>query len=168
MHKLATRFAALLLVVTVAACSDDTGQLTVTGEPPTVTLAPASAAAESAARFAAEDGIRLAFANFANTNVSQAERDAAVEGGERASAERAARWEQFKGQAASASFVIDDIRLVSATEAEVDFRVRWGDRPSPVIPDVVRGSAVLQAGNWRVSKATACKLAAAIGNSCLV
>jgi hypothetical protein len=177
-----TGIAALLLILATAACSDEPGQLTVTGDisdagtvPVTTaisTVVPTTAAAGAAAGepslIAAEAEIRHAYATFANANVTQAERDAAVEGGDQASAERTARWEQFKGQAALASFVIDEIRFVSATEADVDFHVRYGNGPSPVVPDVVHGGAVLRDGHWRVSKATACFLAKAVGNTCIL
>ena len=176
-----TGIAALLLILATAACSDEPGQLTVTGDisdggtvPVTTgisTVVPTTqspTAAGEPSLIAAEAEIRRAYANFSNVNVTQAERDAAVEGGEQASAERTARWEQFKGQAALASFVIDEIRFVSATEADVDFHVRYGNGPSPVVPDVVHGGAVLRDGHWRVSKATACFLAKAVGNTCIL
>ena len=67
-----------------------------------------------------------------------------------------------------ASFVIDEIRFVSATEADVDFHVRYGNAPSPVVPNVVHGGAVLRDGHWRVSKATVCFLASAVGNTCVL
>ena len=171
------RIAALLLVLTLSACSDDTGRLTVTAEgvddgaaavSTTVAVVETTTTPAEPSRIAAEAEIRRAYANFANVNVTQAERDAAVEGGEQASAERTARWEQFKGQAAFASFAIDEIRFVSATEADVDFHVRYGNGPSPVVPNVVNGGAVLRDGHWRVSKATACFLAKAVGNTCIL
>ena len=171
----------LLLILVTAACSDEPGQLTVTGDitdagtlPVTTaisTVVPTTrspAAAGEPSLIAAEAEIRLAFANFANVNVTQAERDAAVEGGQQATVERTARWEQFKGQAAMASFVIDEIRFVSATEADVDFHVRYGNGPSPVVPNVVHGAAVLRDGHWRVSKTTVCFLANAVGNTCVL
>ena len=173
-----TGIAVLLFVLTMAACSDDTGRLTVTAESDdnggaaavstTVPVVEATIAPGEPSRVAAEAEIRLAFANFANVNVTQAERDAAVDGGEQMSAERTARWEQFKGQAAFASFVIEDIRFVSATEADVDFYVRYGNGPSPVVPNVVHGGAVLRDGHWRVSKTTVCFLAKSVGNSCIL
>ena len=173
-----TGIALLLLVLTMAACSDSTGRLTVTAESDdgggavavstTVPAGETTATPAEPSRVAAEAQIRLAFANFANVNVTQAERDAAVDGGEQASAERTARWEQFKGQAAFASFVIEEIRFVSATEADVDFYVRYGNGPSPLVPNVVHGGAVLRDGHWRVSKATVCFLAKSVGNTCIL
>jgi hypothetical protein len=171
----------LLLILATSACSDEPGQLTVTGDitdagtlPVTTaisTVVPTTrspAAGGEPSRLADEDEIRRAFATFSNVNVSQAERDAAVDGGVQASAERTARWEQFKGQAALASFVIDEIRFVSATEADVDFHVRYGNGPSPVVPNVVHGGAVFRDGQWRVSKATVCFLAKSVGNTCIL
>ncbi|MEO8693774.1 MAG: hypothetical protein ABI658_09670 [Acidimicrobiales bacterium] len=144
----------LLLVLAAAACSGEAGQLTVTGGEP--------------APLGAEDEIRRAFATFSNVNATQAERDAAVDGGTESAEIRRARWEQFKSQAAMASFVIDEIRFVSATEADVDFHVRYGDAPSPVVPNLVHGGAVLRDGHWRISKATVCFLASAVGNNCIL
>jgi hypothetical protein len=171
-----TGIAVLLVVLTMAACSDDPGRLVVTAESDdgaaavstTVPIVEATTTPGEPSRVAAEAEIRRAFANFANVNVTQAERDAAVDGGEQASAERAARWEQFKGQAALASFVIEEIRFVSASEADVDFHVRYGNEPSPVVPNVVHGGAVLRDGHWRVSKATVCFLARSIGSTCIL
>jgi hypothetical protein len=171
-----TGIAALLLVLTMTACSDGTGRLTVTadgkddgaaGVSTTVPIVEATTTPAEPSRVAAEAEIRRAFANFANVNVTQAERDAAVDGGEQASAERTVRWEQFKGQAAMASFVIDEIRFVSATEADVDFHIRYGNGPSPIVPNVVHGGAVLR-DHWRVSKATVCFLAKSIGSTCIL
>jgi hypothetical protein len=73
----------------------------------------------------------------------------------------------LKGQAANVTFVIDAIRFVSPTVAEVDFRILYLGRPSPVIPGVVHGGAVLQDGRWRVSKATTCALSTAMRIACL-
>src|SRR5687768_6860623 len=172
-----TGIAVLLLVLALAACSDGTGRLTVTAESEdggaavastTVPMVEVTGEATEPSRVAAEAEIRRAFANFANVNVTQAERDAAVDGGEQSSAERTARWEQFKGQAALASFVIDEIRFVSATEADVDFHVRYGNGPSPLVPNVVHGGAVLRDGHWRVNRTTVCFLAKAVGNTCVL
>jgi hypothetical protein len=166
-----------LVVLATAACSDEPAQLTVTGEiadrstVPVTTTVPvdgSTSAATEATKTAAENEIRRAYATFSNVNATQAERDAAVDGGEQSSPERTARWEQFKSQAALASFVIDEIRFVSDTQADVDFQVRYGNGPSPVLPNVVHGGAVLRDGHWRVSKATICFLATAIGNSCVI
>jgi len=145
----------LFVVLTTAACSDEAVTTTVP-------------AATEPSRLAAVDEIRWAYATFSNVNATQAERDAAVDGGDQSADVRRARWEQFKGQAAMASFVIDEIRFVSATEADVDFHVRYGNAPSPLVPNVVHGGAVLRDGHWRVSKATVCFLASAVGNSCIL
>lgn len=165
-----------LLVLTMTACSDGTGRLTVTAEgedggasavSTTVAVVESTIRAAEPSLIAAEAEIRRAFATFANVNVTQAERDAVVEGGEQDSAERTARWEQFKGQAAFASFAIDEIRFVSATEADVDFHVGYGNAPSPLVPNVVHGGAVLRDGHWRVTKATLCLLATSVGSTCI-
>src|SRR5207237_3165451 len=52
------------------------------------------------------------------------------------------------------------------TTADVDFHIRYGNGPAPVVPDMAPGGAVLQQGKWRVSRATACFLDAKIGDPC--
>ena len=113
----------------------------------------------------AEAQIRYAFSMIANTNATQAERDAAMEDGERTSAERAARLEQYRAAASGVVFVVDAIRFVSATDADVDFHLPGMGTPSA--PTILHGSAVVQGGHWRVSKKTACVLAALVGNTCV-
>ena len=162
----------MLLVVAITACSDEGGRLTVTTDPATVASSTAPVAVvppmtTAASKAEAEADIRHAYATFSNVNVTQAERDAAVEDGEITSVERAARWEQFKGQAAFASFVINEIRFVSDTRAEVDFYVRYGNGPSPILPNIVHGGAVVQGGHWRVSRDTTCALSSAVGTKCV-
>jgi hypothetical protein len=168
--------AALFFGLALAACANDRETLTVTAATAdaaltavssTTVVVAAPTTTSEAPLAAAEAEIRLAYATFSNVNVTQAERDAAVEDGEQHSAERMTRWEQFKDQAAFASFVIDEIRFVSATQADVDFHIHYGNGPSPVVPNVVHGGAVVQGGHWRVSRATTCALSSAVGTKCL-
>ena len=161
-------------MLAITACSDDGGRPTiiaadggaaVSSTLPDEVTPPFTAAEPSTAE--AEDQIRLAFANFANAKVTQAERNAAVEDGDNISPERTARWEQLKGSAAGVAFVVDDIRLVSATQADVDFHMVSVNAPSAGASKIIHGAAVLQGGRWRVSKTTTCALATSAGLTCL-
>ena len=159
---------AVSCMLAITACSDDGGPPTIIaadGGAVSSTLPPFTAAEPSTADV--EDQIRLAFANFANAKVTQAERNAAVEDGDNISPERAARWEQLKGSAAGVAFVVDDIRLVSATQADVDFHMVSVNAPSAGASKIIHGAAVLQGGHWRVSKTTTCALATSAGLTCL-
>jgi hypothetical protein len=165
---------ALSCALTTSACSDNGRPLTITtaDDVPadsstlvdgstTPSTAPGSSTAD------AEAEIRLAYANFANAKVTQAERNAAVEDGDKTSPERTARWEQLKGSAAGIAFVVDDVRLVSATRAEVDFHMVSVTAPSAGASSIIHGAAVVQDGHWRVSRATTCALATSAGLTCL-
>jgi hypothetical protein len=160
---------AVSCMLAITACSDDGGRPTIIaadgGAAVSSTLPPFTAAEPSTAD--AEEQIRLAFANFANAKVTQAERNAAVEDGDNISPERTARWEQLKGSASGVAFVVDDIRLVSATQADVDFHMVSVSAPSAGASKIIHGAAIVQGGRWRVSKATTCALATSAGLTCL-
>jgi hypothetical protein len=160
----------MFLVLAVAACSEETTLLDVAPANTAVasSTVPADAIVPSTTidTSAAEADIRHAFAMLANTNVTQAERDAAIEDGEQTSAARAGQFEKYKDQAAQISFVVDEIRITSATMADVDFHLQPKGAVTPNAPNIVHGGAVVQGGHWRVSKKTTCLLAALVGNRC--
>ena len=115
---------------------------------------------------AAEADIRHAYSTFANVKATDAERQAAVEDTGAPDPQAAANWAAGKAQAANTTFVVDTVQFTSPTTARVDFHILYGSGPSPVIPYEFHGSAILQEGHWRVTKATGCALGQAAGLPC--
>lgn len=61
---------------------------------------------------------------------------------------------------------VETVQFVAADRADVTFHVQWQDAPSPYFPDLMAGTALLQAGTWRISGHTLCLLAFGSGQDC--
>jgi hypothetical protein len=158
------------MVMVLSACAHSSGKVAINaGGAVTTAAVPTTRPAAPTDPVAAEAAIRHAYDTWANPNVSEAERAAANEI-ITDPAEIAFAKEMSDGnlaQAANVRFVVDAIRFTSDVTADVDFHIRYGDGPSPVVPGLVPGGAVLEDGHWRVTHATGCFLdATAIGRSC--
>jgi hypothetical protein len=114
----------------------------------------------------AEAAVRYAFTHWILIDLDPDLRARLVEGGESRRDELQDGFVANRPIVEFARFVVDEVRFTSATEAEVVFRIRWHDGPSPYFPDAITGTSVFADGTWRVATATTCLLAIGAGQPC--
>jgi hypothetical protein len=127
-------------------------------------LPPQSDGAADAA--AADVAIRYAFQHWLLMDLDKDLRAKLVEQGERNIDGLESGVKAARPIAEFARFAIDAVRLTGPASADVDFRVRWRNGPSPIFPNRVTGDAVFQDGSWRVSGKVVCLLALGSGQNC--
>jgi hypothetical protein len=114
----------------------------------------------------AEAAVRYAFTHWILVDLDPDLRSHLVEDGEANRDQLHEGFQANRGLTEFARFEVDAVRFVSATEAEVVFRIRWHDGPSPYFPDALTGTAVFADGTWRVGTATTCRLALGAQQGC--
>lgn len=114
----------------------------------------------------AEVAVRYAYQHWILVDLDKALRSTLVEDGEGNVDGLDQRLKAIRGTIDRARFAVDTVKFTDADHAEVRFRIRWGDAPSPIFPDPLDGTAVFQSGTWRITRTSLCLLAFSMGEDC--
>ena len=104
----------------------------------------------------ADAAIRWAYQHWILVDLDPAVRARIVEDGEQNTVTLERGIADARGTIDRAGVAVDEVRLTGVDTAEVRFRLRWQDGPSPIFPDPITGTAVFQNGSWRISGRTRC------------
>jgi hypothetical protein len=115
---------------------------------------------------AAEIAVRYAYQHYILVDLDKDLRAILIEGGEGNVEGIAAGFEAARPIAEFARIEVDSVAFTSATTADLVFRMRWQDGPSPYFPDPQPGTAIFQNGTWRISGRSLCVLSFGAGQDC--
>jgi len=113
----------------------------------------------------ADAAITYAYEHFFDPALSAAQRAALIEGGDTMRAFIDRSFAAHASEAAAGAIVVDQIDVHGAT-ADVSFHALLNGRVSPANPGRISGTAVLEAGTWKIGRATYCVLSANDGEPC--
>ena len=140
-------------------------------EPSTEVLAPAPPALVPDTTSAtvvfrdADAAITYAYGHFFDPALTSDERAALIQGSAGMRDFIDSSFTRHEGEAAAGAVIADHITVNGAT-ADVSFHALYGGHESPANPGQLSGTAVLEDGAWKISRATFCMLSAGDGEVC--
>ena len=113
----------------------------------------------------ADTAITYAYEHFFDPALTADQRVALIQGGDAMRAFIDRSFAAHAAEAAAGAIVVDQITVRGST-ADVSFHALYKGRESPANPGQLNGTAVLEAGTWKIGRATYCTLSANDGEPC--
>ena len=113
----------------------------------------------------ADAAITYAYGHFFDPALTSDERATLIQGSAGMRDFIDSSFTRHEGEAAAGAVIADHIAVNGAT-ADVSFHALYGGHESPANPGQLRGTAVLEDGAWKISRATFCMLSAGDGEVC--
>jgi hypothetical protein len=113
----------------------------------------------------AEAGITYAFAHFFDPALTADERAALIQSSAAMRASIDEAFSRHAGEVAAGAIIVDKVTVHGAA-ADVSFHAQLGGKESPANPGQINGTAMLEDGTWKISRATYCTLSANDGEPC--
>jgi hypothetical protein len=110
-------------------------------------------------------GIAYAYAHFFDPKLTADQRLALIQGSAGMRDFISSSFTRHEAEAAAGAVIVDTVAAHGST-ADVSFHALLGGAASPANPGQLHGTAVLEDGTWKISRATFCMLSANDGEVC--